>query len=246
MGRFYLDLEFTNGNYYLCDIIEIALLAADSGNTFHSYVKIHYSIPARVKELTNITDGLLTSAGCSFRDTMIALLEFIRRERQESLDDTPPTIIAHSGYLFDFPILLANCMKHNFKDFDLLHDCLFVDSVHIFKNSGYKRCGLDSLCQELGLMRTSHSAAKDVHLLERVFSNQTIAESYSFPDLVDFLQQKLPVPIHRVYAWARRCHSVSDLEMMLVRFVRGKTALSEKQMFKVAHWYFKDRFILCR
>ena len=114
----------------------------------------------------------------------------------------------------------------------ILHDCLFVNSTHVSKNSEYKRYGLDSLCQEFGLMRTSHSAVKDVHLLERVFSNQTIAESYSFPDLVNFLQRKLPVPIHRVYAWAKRCCSVSNLEMMLVRFVRGKTALSEKQVFK--------------
>ena len=27
MGRFYLDTEFTNGNYYLADIIKIALLS---------------------------------------------------------------------------------------------------------------------------------------------------------------------------------------------------------------------------
>ena len=55
MGRFYLDMEFTNGNYYLADIIEIALATEDSGNTFHSYTRIQNSIPKRVKELTNIT-----------------------------------------------------------------------------------------------------------------------------------------------------------------------------------------------
>ena len=53
MGRFYLDREFTNGNYYLADIIEIALIAEESGNAFHSYVKIPYSIPRRVQQLTN-------------------------------------------------------------------------------------------------------------------------------------------------------------------------------------------------
>ena len=36
-------MEFTNGNYYLADIIEIALVAEDSGNTFHSYIRIHFS-----------------------------------------------------------------------------------------------------------------------------------------------------------------------------------------------------------
>ena len=29
MGRFYLDMEFTNGNYYLVDILEIALVAEE-------------------------------------------------------------------------------------------------------------------------------------------------------------------------------------------------------------------------
>ena len=44
MGRFYLDMEFTNGNYYLVDILEIALLSEESGNVYHSYVKINYSV----------------------------------------------------------------------------------------------------------------------------------------------------------------------------------------------------------
>ena len=59
MGRFYLDTEFNNGNYYLADIIEIALVAEESGNAFHSYVKIHDSIPRRVQQLTNITNKTL-------------------------------------------------------------------------------------------------------------------------------------------------------------------------------------------
>ena len=32
MGRFNLDMEFTNGNYYLTDILEIAVVAEESGN----------------------------------------------------------------------------------------------------------------------------------------------------------------------------------------------------------------------
>ena len=54
MGKFYLDLEFTNGNYYLVDIFEIALVAGESGNAFHSNVKLHYPVPQRVPQLTSI------------------------------------------------------------------------------------------------------------------------------------------------------------------------------------------------
>ena len=43
-------MEFTNGNYYLVDILELALVAEESGYAFHSYVTIHYSVPKRVKE----------------------------------------------------------------------------------------------------------------------------------------------------------------------------------------------------
>ena len=37
---FYLDMEFTNGNYYLADILELALVAEESGYVFHSYVLV--------------------------------------------------------------------------------------------------------------------------------------------------------------------------------------------------------------
>ena len=68
MGKFYLDMEFTNENYYLTDTIEMALIAEERGNAFHSYIKIHYSIPKRVIELTNITDKTLAAIGCGFND----------------------------------------------------------------------------------------------------------------------------------------------------------------------------------
>ena len=110
MGRYFLDLEFTNGNYYLADIIELALLAEHSGNIFHSYVRIHYLIPTRVKELTNISDDLLATAGCSFKDTIASLSAFLCDEQKRS--DTQPIIIAHAGFSFGFPILFANFIKH--------------------------------------------------------------------------------------------------------------------------------------
>ena len=37
MGRFYLDMEFTNGNYYLVDIPEIAPFPEECGKIFQLY-----------------------------------------------------------------------------------------------------------------------------------------------------------------------------------------------------------------
>ena len=111
MGKFYLDLEFTNGNYYLADILEIALVAEESENVFHSFVKIHYSVLQRVQQLTGITNTTIKSLGVPFRTVMEGLVEFLQHEQAQS--DTVPVIIAHGGYLHDFSILLASCMKHN-------------------------------------------------------------------------------------------------------------------------------------
>ena len=70
MGRFYLDMEFTNGNYYLVDILEIALLAEESENIYHSYVKMNYSVPKQVQLLTGITNGTIENHVVPFRNVM--------------------------------------------------------------------------------------------------------------------------------------------------------------------------------
>ena len=49
---------------------------------------------------------------------MDGLVEFLHREQERG--ETLPFIIAHGGYLYDFPILLACCMKHNSNKFGIL------------------------------------------------------------------------------------------------------------------------------
>ena len=67
---------------------------------------------------------------------MDGLVEFIRREATEL-----PIIIAHGGYVHDFPILLASCMKHNYSDFAVLAELVYVDSMQNLKDAGYRRPG---------------------------------------------------------------------------------------------------------
>ena len=94
MGRFYLDMEFTNGNYYMTDILEIAAVAEESGNTYHRYVKLHYSVPKQVQLLTGITNRTIETRGVPFRDVMDGLVAFIRRQAME-----PAIIITHGWRL---------------------------------------------------------------------------------------------------------------------------------------------------
>ena len=126
-----MDREFTNGNYYLSDILEIALIAEESGNAFLSYVSLHYSVLKGVQQLTGITNTTIKSLGLPFREVMDGLVDFLHHEQVQS-KTTTPVIIAHGGYSYDFPILLANCMKHDY-DFHLtvLAKCMYVDSMRV-------------------------------------------------------------------------------------------------------------------
>ena len=167
MGKFFLALEFTNGNYYLSDIIELALIAEETGKVFHRFVKIHYQIPNRVRELT---DETLANLGCSFTDMMTEMIGFIQCEQLDS--NTNPIILAHGGYYNNFPILLANCMKHSFTDYGILKKCLFVDSIDLFKNVGYEKPGLNNLCHEFKIKREFHSALEDALILKRILCDK--------------------------------------------------------------------------
>ena len=180
MGKFYLDMEFTNGNYYLADILEIALVAGESGNVFHNYVKIHYSIPKRVRQLIGITNRTTKSLGVPFSTVLDGLVEFLQHDQS----DIPTIITAHGGYLHDFPILLASCMKHNCDKFGILIQCMFVDSMLVLQNGGYKRPGLDALCEELNIKRNSHSALENAYILKTLCNKKS--EIFDHPNQYTF------------------------------------------------------------
>ena len=65
--KFYLDTEYTNGNYYQGDIFEIALVSEDTGRVFHQYVKIPYNLPKNSKRLCNINDEVIRHKRVSFK-----------------------------------------------------------------------------------------------------------------------------------------------------------------------------------
>ena len=235
MGRFYLDLEFTNGNFYLADIIEISLVAEKTTHEFHSYVSIPYRLPANVKALTSITDEKLIADGCSFYETMCALVDFISIESTD-----PPTIIAHGGYHHDFPILFANCHKYCFQDFNVFHQCTFVDSVQLLQDLGYKKPGLNAMCNELGLSRMTHSASKDAYMLQYMCNRLRLipTNGYSVLDINSYLCLKMPLAIPMIFQLMKQCNSYQQLKSLLLPYVREKTALNAKQVRKISHIYF--------
>ena len=78
------------------------------------------------------------------------------------------TIILHGGMRGDFPILLTNCMKNDI-EYNFLRDCIFIDSVKAFKNSGYHKLGLDTLCRINNITNiTRQSAPDDASILKQL------------------------------------------------------------------------------
>ena len=163
---------------------------------------------------------------------------------------TDPIIIAHDGYLHDFPTLLANCIKYNFNDFGILKDCLYKDSVHILKDDGYQRPGLDTSCQELNIYRNIHSALEDNYILRRfLIKKPELLDhpyGYTLKVIVSHLNRKLPIPIQMVFYLALKCSSYAELESILFEYVKRKTALNMNQLCKIAYWYYVDCYLHCK
>ena len=84
--------------------------------------------------LTGIANITIETHGVLLRGVMDGFVAFIRREATE-----PAIIITHGGYVHDFPILLASCMKHNYSDFAVLAELVYVDSMQNLKDAGYRR-----------------------------------------------------------------------------------------------------------
>ena len=171
MVLIYIDLEYTNGNFYLGDVVEIAPIGGggESGWIFHAYINIGYKLPPIIRSLTGITDEKLEISGESFTSAFKGLASFIRQE--QGSNSTGLTIISHGGMRENFPILLRNCMKNDI-EYDFLRECIFIDIVKAFKNSGYHKPGLDTLCRINNIINiTRHSAPDDASILKQLCVN---------------------------------------------------------------------------
>ena len=150
------------------------------------------------------------------------------------------------GYVHDFPILLASCMKHNYNDYTVLAELMYVASMQNLKDSGYRRPGLDALCADLKIERRGHSALDDAKILKTVCTvkSEEMLQNpygYTFIAIISYLSTKLPLS-----SLVNKCTSHAELEDILYGYVRPKTALNMKQVWKIAYFYFRDRSLHCK
>ena len=237
MGIFYINTEYTNGNFYLGDIFEITCLSNDSGYIFHSYIKIPSSIPRYIKRLCNVTDMTIQNSP-SFHEVMNDLIEFISANQ----DSSTTTLVGHGAFLSHFPLLMTNCMKYGY-DYRRFETYNFIDSVQVFQRMGYDRPGLDALSNGI----RSHSAIEDVELLRDIVTKtlgHIITNNvYTLDDILQYLNQKLPVSIPELYNLANEASSYQSLEATLRRYSAAKTALSDKQLCKIACKYYYNSLL---
>ena len=237
--RFYLDTEFTNGNYYRGDIFELALISEKTCRIFHQYIQIPYDIPTYVKRMCKVSDLKLKRKGVPFAYMLQRLIQFIKSET-----DTP-TIIAHGGYLFDFPLLFANCLKHNIDITEEFKKYKFIDSIKVLKEFNIcKRHGLQSISEN---HYHQHSAVEDAKALMNVFTKQypykeIIKQTqlvYLANGILQILEEKLPVSINELHSIVSATYCIEHLIQKLEQYVYRKSALNRKQLVKVSLYAYK-------
>ena len=237
-GRFFLDTEYTNGNYYRGDIIEIALFSESTHRTFRQYVKIPYALPKRVKKVCNINDEVLRQKGVDFTYMIKRLCKFVKSET------ATPTLIAHNGYLCDFPLLFANCMKYNLEVEDIFKNYTFVDTIKVLQRMGCRKTGLKTISS---VKYQQHNAASDAKALASTFTKQEVytnllnqnREICSTGDILQFLGRKLSIPIDKLCILSSSVNNVEQLTYFLKEYTHKKTALSNEQIGKVSTYAFK-------
>ena len=91
-------------------------------------------------------------------------------------------------------------MKHNYSDFAVPAELVYVDSMQNLKDAGYGRPGLDALCEELKIERRAHSALDDAKILQTVctMKSEEMLQNpygYTFINIISYLNAKLPIPV---------------------------------------------------
>ena len=253
MTKFYLDTEYTNGNFYIGDIFEIALIAEESRNVFHTLIKIPSKVSNYIEFFCGIKNNILQSCGLTFQKCFTDMTDFINKEAQSDDDDDDDiVIIAHGGFLSDFPLLLINCLK-NECDTDVMRNYKFIDSLKILQNEQNNEINnhlsLEKLAK-LVLDKTPeefHAAFYDAETLLLIFQenpyktilNQNInITSFSLTSIHDYVHSKMPLSIELIYTACSDTQTVESLIKVLSMYLRENTALKKSTVKRISDYYF--------
>ena len=242
MAVVYIDTEYTDGNLYVGDFIEIAAISEPSGNAFHTLVKVVGEVPKGVTELTGLTTHRVNKEGMDAATALEALDDFLHMEQDNN--QHPMTVIAHGGTNSDFPMLLANCIK-NQTTLSSFRDAIFLDTVTLFRKAGIQRPGLTSLCERYGIKTEHrHSAYWDAFALKTICElNPSIVFSgryqMSYDHIMNITQRKMPVHPNVITSISRHV-CINQLVKILDELAEDGASLAYRTTLKVAR-YFNSR-----
>ncbi len=153
-----LDLETTGFSATNEKITEVGIMKVKDGKVideFSTFVNPEKHIPARVTEVTNITDDMVKDAP-TIKEIFPKILEFI----QDSV------LVAHNAQ-FDIGFL-----KQNAKTLGYEFDYTYLDTLSLAKDlfPNYKKYQLGKIAENLGIkVEVAHRALDDVDTTVKVF-----------------------------------------------------------------------------
>ena len=157
-----LDLETTGFSAKTEKITEVGIMKVKDGKVldeFSCFVNPEKHIPARVTEVTNITDEMVKDAE-TIDKVFPKILEF--------LGDTKETVIVAHNANFDVGFLKQNANNLGY-DFDYT----YVDTLSLAKDlfPNYKKYKLGKIAENLGIkVEVAHRALDDVDTTVKVFN----------------------------------------------------------------------------
>ena len=257
MNRFFLNTEYTNGNFYIGDIFDLALMAEKSGHVFHTLISVPAPLDNYIKFMCSITDEILKKEGVTFKYAFEAMIAFISAEKVE--DGEPVTIMAHGGFTCDFPLLVTNCLK-NKCDISSMLSYRLVDTVKILQHEAELdttlslQCSLQTLSKKVfgePVHHSIHSAVNDAIMLKNIFQYhpyrkillKNMNNTSNINTITWHLNGKMPISIADIYNRYQNVLSLHHLVLLLSTHIRNqKSSLNATTVEKIALYFYKYCF----
>ena len=164
----FLDLETTGFSREWDYIIEVAGVLIDSETrqvleTFHEYIKPPRHIPAKVTELTGITDQKVKHCRTE-REVICDFAEWVAIMH-------PDTIVGHNCKAFDLSFLRTKAARYG----TTWYETEIIDTLHIARDLAKKgriytiNHRQETLAEFFGIKYNAHSAIDDVMALIKLY-----------------------------------------------------------------------------
>lgn len=218
-----LDLETTGFSPLTEKITEIGVMKLKNGKVideFSTFVNPEKPIPARVVEVTNITDDMVRDA---------KTIDMVFPKLLEFLEDS--VLVAHNA---EFDI---NFLKHNARVLGHKFDYTYLDTLSLAKElfPDYKSYKLGRIAKNLGItVEVAHRALDDVATTVKVFNI-----------MIDMLKERGAVTLDDIEIYAGDEKSKKEAYKKLNTFhaiILAKNYVGLKNLYKLVSYSHLDYF----